>query len=698
MTKPILVVCLMALLWSCNTGIGQEEHRYTNKLATERSPYLLQHAHNPVDWYPWGDEALQKAQEEDKLLIISIGYSACHWCHVMEHESFEDSLVAAVMNEHFVSIKVDREERPDIDDIYMTACQMAGEGGCGWPLNAFALPNGQPVWAGTYFPKDNWLEILEYFRALYQDDPDQLREYAVQLTEGIEAAAAITPYTGSLDFVAEELDQVNTTLLGRMDFTKGGRLGAPKFPIPNTFEYLLRYHGMTGHQQSLDAVVTTLDNMAMGGIYDHLGGGFARYSTDPDWIVPHFEKMLYDNAQLISLYSQAYQLTQNPLYEQVIRETLAFISRELTAPNGGFYASLDADSEGKEGAFYTWPVRELDSLLTDEAQNALFQSFYEVKRRGNWEDGENILYRRTSLEEAAAESGLTEAEVETQLAAARQTLFTARAQRERPGLDDKILTAWNGLMIKGYVDAYRALGETKYLEAALRNANFIVAEILQEDNRLVRHHESGINAFLDDYAFVIQAFAALYEVTFDESWLARARDLTQYAIDHFQNSENGMFYYTSDLDEALVTRKLELYDNVIPASNSVMARNLFLLGNLYYQPEWVELSQQMLLNIWQEAVETDFPDSYSNWCQLFLEQRFAPYEVAIVGEQATEVRNILMQAFLPNAHFLGGISEGSLELLKDKLVEGETFIYVCQNKICKLPVTDAESALGLLRE
>ena len=694
-TFPII---LLAICLSCNTTHESNKRQgQTNRLIDERSPYLLQHAYNPVDWYPWGDEALEKAQTEDKLLIISVGYSACHWCHVMEHESFSDSTVAAFMNEHFVSIKVDREERPDIDDVYMTACQFASQGNCGWPLNAFALPDGKPVWAGTYFPKKNWLEILEYFQKLYAEEPEQAITYADQLTKDLVKTDSIKIFSGEADFQEEKLDVLAETIMSRVDFVNGGRKGDIKFPIPNVYEFLLRYHALTGNEKALQAVEVTLDNIAMGGIYDHLGGGFARYSTDPFWKVPHFEKMLYDNAQLISLYSQAFQVTRNPLYQQAVEESLEFVRVELTnSETGGFYSSLDADSEGEEGTYYIWEKTEIDSILQDEVQAELFNAYYEVRERGNWENKENVLHRRTSIGDLAKRFKLTEEEINTQLTAAKTKMLEARDQREKPLLDDKILASWNGLMLKGQVDAYRAFGWPSALQAAIRNAQFLREEMIQADYRILRNHNSDINGFLDDYAFVIQGLIALYEVTFDQQWLDLARSLTEYCLEHFHDPESSMFYFTSDEDAALVARKKVLLDNVIPASNSAMSRNLAMLGNLYYLPEWVELSQRMLLNIWEDAGETQFGDSYSNWGQLYIAQVFPPYEIAILGQEAGKLRDEMMLSYFPSAVFLGGDSEGTLELLKDKVIDNETFIYVCQNKICKLPVQTVSEAITLV--
>ncbi|MDG2417468.1 MAG: thioredoxin domain-containing protein, partial [Saprospiraceae bacterium] len=668
------------------------------KLINVSSPYLLQHAHNPVDWYPWGDEALAKAKAEDKMIIVSVGYAACHWCHVMEHESFEDTLVSKIMNENFICIKVDREERPDIDDVYMSACQLASGRGCGWPLNAFALPDGRPVWASTYFPKKDWLGVLNNFIKIKKEDPERLEESANQLQEGIKQQDNIVLNQEDQDFNPQNLAKIATNFLENIDFKKGGRKGAPKFPMPNNYEFLLNYYHFTKDAKALEGVTTTLDNMANGGIYDHLGGGFARYSTDDDWFAPHFEKMLYDNGQLISLYSEAYQLTKNPLYKKVVVETLEYTKREMTNPDGGFYSSLDADSEGEEGKFYVWKKSEIDSLLGDDLAK-VFNEFYEVKRSGNWEHKNNILHRKSSNEKVAKKFDLTADQLSKKIDDAKIILMSARGKRIRPGLDDKILTSWNALMLKGYTDAYRAFGNEEYLESAIRNANFLVKNSIKDEHRLNRNFKDGqsvINAFLDDYALLIDAFVHLYQVTFDEQWLNHAKKLTAYTQTHFYDKSTGMFHYTSNLDPELIARKKELADNVIPGSNSTMARNLYKLGTMLYQPEWVDLSKQMLHNLSESITDTPQPNFYSNWCSLYWAIVNPPFEVAVIGDNSRALSKELMQYYLPNALILGGKSEGNLQLLQDKLIEGETRIYVCKNKVCKFPVLEVNKALELM--
>ena len=695
-----LIFALILISFSCKTQDGKKQtstHAYNNHLVNESSPYLLQHAHNPVDWYPWGEEAIAKAKKENKLIIISIGYAACHWCHVMEHESFEDTTVSQIMNEHFVNIKVDREERPDVDDVYMTACRLSSDGGCGWPLNSLALPDGRPFWAGTYYPKKQWIEILNHFQGIYEKSPSKVFDWADQLTKGIEVSEQIEIQAGDLNFKNVDASSITKTFVSMVDMKYGGRKGVEKFPMPSNYDFLLRYHGIHKDPVALEAVNTTLEHMADGGIYDHLGGGFSRYSTDTEWKVPHFEKMLYDNGQLISLYSNAYQSQKNPKYKKVVEETIAFVERELSDENGGFYSSLDADSEGKEGKFYIWTAEEIQEVLGDETLSKLFNDYYEVTTHGNWEES-NILHRHQSDEKILKKYNLSQEELTQKINSAKAKLMDARAQRVRPGTDDKILTSWNALMLKGYVDAYKAFGTPSYLERALANARFIEKEMRKGDrlNRNFKDGKSVINAFLDDYAFVIDAYIALYQVTFDEQWLNHAKSLNEYVLTHFFDSSSGLFNYTSDIDPPLIARKKELADNVIPGSNSAMARNLFHLGTYFYNQEYIDKSKQMLLNVIANIQESTQPSFYSNWLNLLLSIKNTPYEIAIVGPDAAEKRNELMLTYLPNAMLLGGEKEGNLELLKDKLQEGETYIYVCQNKSCRLPVTETSKALELM--
>ncbi|MBL4716022.1 MAG: thioredoxin domain-containing protein [Bacteroidia bacterium] len=671
------------------------KHKYTNHLINESSPYLLQHAHNPVDWYPWGEEALKKAKDENKILLISIGYAACHWCHVMEHESFENEEVAKLMNEYFVPIKVDREERPDIDQIYMSAVQlMTGSGG--WPLNCFALPDGRPFYGGTYFPKQNWLTILQKVYDEYKTNPAKVEEFANKLTTGVKQSELISYNSQAPAFSISLLDETVEKWANNFDNKEGGPNRAPKFPIPNNYHFLLRYYYHKQDQEILDHVLLTLNKMAFGGIYDQLGGGFARYSTDKVWKAPHFEKMLYDNGQLVSLYSEAYQLTKDPLYKQIVYETIEFIQRELTSPEFGFYSSLDADSEGEEGKFYVWTRNELEEILGDD--EPLFSEYYNVTYNGNWEHYNNILLRQKTDKEFADKHKISVEDLREKLISAKKKVFKVRSKRIRPGLDDKVLTEWNALMLKGYIDAHRAFNDDNLLKEALKNAKFITDNML-DGSRLNRNYKNGkstINGYLSDYSFTIEAFIALYEVTFDESWLLKAKDLMDYTINHFYDAGSNMFYFTSDEDPALIARKMEVNDNVIPASNSSIAKGLFILGNLFDNADYLEMSTKMLNNI-QQFIPS-YGSGYSNWGMLFLNMVYSPYEIAIVGKDAVEKRKELDKNFIPNKLILGGDNEGSLPLLKMKAVKGKTMIYVCKNKSCKLPVENVSEALEQMNE
>jgi uncharacterized protein YyaL (SSP411 family) len=667
------------VLFACQDTAEQQR---ANALIHETSPYLLQHAHNPVHWYPWSDQALEKARKEDKLLIISVGYAACHWCHVMEDESFEDSTVAAMMNQHFVSIKVDREERPDVDQVYMEAAQLANGRG-GWPLNAIALPDGRPVFAGSYYPKEDWLRIIRQMAELYEKSPDRLELVAEQLTKGIRSENFLLSSSDTTTFSHADTRQYFSRWLNDLDLQKGGTIGAPKFPLTSKQHFLMRYYYHTANDTAYQALITSLDAMAMGGLYDQLGGGFARYATDEDWKVPHFEKMLYDNALLVSLYSDAYRLTGIPHYEKVVRETLQFMQREMYGPSGLFYASLDADSEGEEGKYYVWSAEEIDGLLGDDAD--LFKKIYNIKPEGNWEDGKNILYTTPAL--------LAEASPD-KIAYYQEVLFEARQKRKRPATDDKLITAWNAMAVKAWVDAYRAFGDDSMLEQALTTARLLDQQLTGPGGKVFRTYKDGkvkISGFLDDYALLIQAYTSVYQLTFDITWLEKARQLTDYVLKNFSDPESPLLYYTSDEQASLIARKKEVRDNVIPSSNALMAENLYVLGELYYQQEYLQRAEDMLAEV--KASLLEYPDAYTYWALVMLHQVYPPYEVAIVGSKHQDRVREISKKYIPNVIFLGGEDDQGLPLLENKMVSGKTFIYVCQDKICKLPVTSVQEAL-----
>jgi len=679
-------------------------YKYTNNLINETSPYLLMHAHNPVNWYPWGEETLKRAKEENKLLIISIGYAACHWCHVMEDESYSDEEVAAYMNEHFISIKIDREERPDIDQVYMAVAQLISGSG-GWPLNAIAMPDGKPIYAGTYYPKDNWMALLKNIIDIKRKSPEKLDEQVESIMKGIKNSDIIKVNNSEAIFFDDINRVIKENVLKKIDFKLGGFNRAPKFPMPITYEYLLEYYTLNNSKDEkvLEAVTKTLDGMGNGGIYDQIGGGFARYSTDKYWKAPHFEKMLYDNGQLVSLYSHAYQVTKNNRYKEIVYETLEFIERELTSKYGGFFSSLDADSDGEEGKFYVWTKDEFDKVAADENYKELFSKYYNVTKEGNWEHGNNILLLSGTTKQFIKENNLYEETFINKLDDFKKKLLKQRENKIRPPLDDKTLTSWNAIMLKGYIDAYKTFGEKKFLSIALKNANFLNEDLIvyQQDNieGLFRNFKNGkvsIPAFLDDYALLIDAYISLYQVTFDLKWLKIARELSDFVITHFYDEKDGMFFYTSNLAKELIVRKKEFTDNVIASSNSIMATNLFLLDKFYSDGEkYLEISKKMLNNV--EEFIPKGAEFFSKWSSLYLKFTKPFYEVAIIGENYKEKVFDFNKEYIPNTIFLGSSKEENLELLKDKYVTNETTIYVCSNKQCKLPENEVDKALKLIK-
>ena len=703
MRSLVFLSFIATLFFSCNSSTKEtlkNSHQYTNSLIKETSPYLLQHAHNPVNWKAWNTETLQEAKDEKKLMIISVGYSACHWCHVMEKESFEDSTVAAVMNKNFISVKVDREERPDVDQIYINAVQLM-TGSAGWPLNVVTLPDGRPVWGGTYFTKKAWLNSLEKMQKLYDKNPQNLIDYASKLEEGIKSMDLIEVNTNELNFIDFPIENTIKNWSTTFDNKYGGPNRAPKFMMPNNLDYLLRYGLKNKDKQVLDYVYLTLDNIAYGGVYDHIGGGFSRYSTDMKWHVPHFEKMLYDNAQLVSLYSQAYKATKNPLYEEVVKETLEYIKKEMTHQEGAFYSSLDADSvsedgELEEGAYYVFNKEELKLQLKEDF--SLFSEYYNITNYGKWEKGNYVLIRKKSDQEIIAEFSISQEELNQKKKNWKQLLLAYRNNRAKPRLDDKSLTSWNALMIKGYVDAYKAFQVPEYLNAAQTNAQFLIDHQLQENGALNHSYKDGkstINGYLEDYAAAIDAFIALYEVTLNEFWINKANELAAYTFENFFDAEKNMFYFTSKEDEKLVARNFEYRDNVVPASNSMMAKNLLILSHHFDNKKYLTTASKMLHNV-QPEIES-YPSGFSNWLDLMANFQDNFYEVVVVGKDASKKIAELNARYLPNILIAGSTSESKKPLLNYRYIDGETLIYVCVNNSCKLPVSDISEALNFIK-
>jgi uncharacterized protein len=658
-----------------------------NHLIKETSPYLLQHAYNPVDWYPWSEEALQKAQREDKLILVSIGYSACHWCHVMEHESFEDYEVAEVMNQFFVCIKVDREERPDIDQVYMSAVQlMTGRGG--WPLNCFALPDGRPVYGGTYFPKKQWLNILLNLADMYKKDKPRFAAYADELTEGIRKSDLIPAPEGNAEFTGQLLSDAVDKWKLHLDHNDGGPSRAPKFPLPNNYIFLMRHAWLEKDQGLSDHVQLTLKKMAFGGIYDQIGGGFARYSVDGVWKVPHFEKMLYDNAQLVSLYSEAYRLYKNELYRDVVYRTLDFVKRELTGPEGNLFSALDADSEGEEGRFYVWKKEELQELLG--ADFDLFSDYFNINERGFWEHGNYILLRHDDDSVIAQRHGISVESLRIKIESLSEMALSHRNKRIRPGLDDKTLASWNALMVTGYLDAYDAFAEESFLNAAVSNMNFLLTRIIREDGGLFHNYKNGnssLNGFLEDYAFVIQALIRLYQCTFDASWLNKAESYALYVLDHFSDNITGLFYFTSDIDTPLIVRKFEVQDNVVPASASQMAINLHLLGHYLGKEKFLIRSKKMLASM--KEMISGYGSAWSNWLMLYQYQVYPLNELVICGEDALAYRHEAMTKYLhPCLLIAGSAFEANIPMTTGRFVKNKTLLYHCIDHSCRLPVEE----------
>ena len=679
------------------------EGTHTNRLINETSPYLLQHAHNPVDWYPWGSEALERSRQEDKPILLSIGYSACHWCHVMERESFEDPGIADLMNQNFVCIKVDREERPDIDAIYMSAVQMiTGHGG--WPLTVFLRPDLKPFYGGTYFPPSDRHGMPGFSRLLLAvSDSYHNRKAEVSTSaEGItDELRKMNRFRQSSEMLTTEiLDRALAGLTRSFDESNGGFGSAPKFPPSMNLMFLLRQHKRTGSTVALEMVELTLDKMAAGGIYDQLGGGFHRYSVDSHWLVPHFEKMLYDNALLTRIYLYCYQATRKPRYRQVAEETLEYVMRDMTNPLGGFYSSEDADSEGEEGKFYTWTPAEIIEILGEE-NGRLLADYFGVTEGGNFEGGQSILTSPwESLEAFAATRNISPEEARSAINRGRKDLFHAREKRVRPGRDEKTLAAWNGLMLTAFAEAANILDRDDYRQVAVRNGEFLLNNMIR-DGRLRRTYRDGqarLDAYLEDYAFIVEALLALYEATFDTDYFDRARQLAGTMVDLFSDESEPGFYFTSSEHEELITRVKEFYDNAIPAGNSTAALALLKLSLMTGEPA-LQAPALGILRMMQQSM-TRMPSGFGYLlCSLDL-YLSEPKEVALVGDPGShEVRlflNEVYSRYLPNK-VIASSKEGdssaaeSIGLLRGKsAIDGRPTAYVCRNYVCLAPVTTPE--------
>ncbi|MEP7373458.1 MAG: thioredoxin domain-containing protein [Chitinophagaceae bacterium] len=681
-------------------------HKFSNKLINETSPYLLQHSHNPVNWYPWGHEALQKAKIENKPILVSIGYSACHWCHVMERESFEDENTAALMNDNFINIKIDREERPDLDHIYMDAVQaMTGSGG--WPLNAFLTPETKPFYGGTYFPpvrafnRASWQETLQGVIKAFSEKRDEIEEQAENLTGHlIKSNSFGIQKPGSIEGLLsnEKLQEAFENLMKTADKEWGGFGKAPKFPQTFSIQYLLRYSHFFDNNEALEQALLSLDKMIEGGIYDQVAAGFARYSTDTEWLAPHFEKMLYDNALLIAVLSEAYQLTKKERYREVIDETMEFIRRELFHPLNGFYSALDADSEGEEGKFYVWEKEEVIMLLPGN-DAAIFCDYYDISAKGNWEE-KNILRIKKPLEEFATDHNIDLANLKELLKNGRIKLLEERNNRIRPLLDDKILLGWNALMNTACSKAFAATGNEEYRKLAIANMDFLMKVFsYARPGEFFHTWKNGLPkfpAFLDDYAFLIQALIHLHEITTDIQWLLKARDLAELVIENFSETETGFFFYTRSDQGDIIVRKKEVYDGAVPSGNAIMATVIYQLSVFFDNSDWKQRSLDMVSAL-RQAI-TRYPTSFGCWNCLLLEMTYGTAEIAITGKDFSAMHKELLMEFIPHKVLMASSIENErFALLAGKPIYTYPLIYVCKGFSCLKPVASVGEATGLIR-
>lgn len=673
-----------------------------NRLVNETSPYLLQHAHNPVDWFPWSEEALQKAKKENKPIMVSIGYAACHWCHVMERESFENEETAALMNEHFINIKIDREERPDLDHIYMDAVQtMTGSGG--WPLNVFLTPDAKPFFGGTYFPpqrafnRSSWREVLLAVSNAFHEKRDEVDLQAENLTTHLVQSNSfgLQKADGKIqNFSKEKIDEVFHNLMKSADTKWGGFGNAPKFPQTFSIQFLLRYYYETKNPQALDHACLSLDKLIDGGIYDHVGGGFARYSTDSKWLVPHFEKMLYDNALLVSVLAEAYQLTKKEKFKKTIEETIAFIKREMMHPSGGFYSALDADSEGEEGKFYVWEFEEIIQILGNEAP--IFCDFFDITREGNWE-GTNILHIATPLEKFSSEKNVSIDALKDIVRKGKEALLLARTKRIKPSLDDKVILGWNALMNTALCKVFAAIGTDEYLDLAIINMEFLLSSFKGDGHYYhTRKNDDAKNlAFLDDYAFLIQALLHLQEVTGSVKWMYKAREIAEYVRQNFSEEETGFFFFTDLKQNDVIFRKKEVYDGATPSGNATMANNIYQLAILFHLPEWRLRAEKIISSLSNAIIR--YPTSFGVWAGLLMELIYGTKEIAVVGENSSMLARKVLAEFIPHKIFMVSKTENEgLPLLSGKTPTDKPLIYLCHEYSCLKPVSELNQLLELI--
>jgi uncharacterized protein YyaL (SSP411 family) len=677
-------------------------HPYTNRLIHESSPYLLQHAHNPVDWYPWSDEAFEKAKKEDKPVLVSIGYAACHWCHVMERESFENPEVAAIMNEHFVNIKVDREERPDVDHIYMDAVQ-AITGSGGWPLNVFLTPDRQPFYGGTYFPpqkafnRPSWRDILFFIADAYKNRKKEIIEQAQNLTDHLQTSNSFglsRPQDNAFD--SSKIDDAFKNIMKTADREWGGFGRAPKFPQTFTINFLLAYADVKDNEEALEQALLSLDKMIYGGIYDQAGGGFARYSTDTEWLAPHFEKMLYDNALLVSTLTETYQLTRNETYKEVIEETLVFIERELMHKDGGFYSALDADSEGEEGKFYVWNYEEVKAVLKEDFE--IFSEYFDITPKGNWEH-KNILRVKKPLKLFSEEKNIPIENLQSIIKRGKEKLIAERSKRIRPGLDDKIILGWNALMNTGYSKAYAATSNPHYREVAEQNMEFLLSAY-ESENGLLNHTwkngEAKYPAFLDDYANLISALLELAQVTGNNNYVDKAKAFCDTVVENFSDEASVLFFYTHKGQADVLVRKKELYDGATPSGNAVMAYNLYRLSIFFDIREWRDRAEQMAKSLAEVVIK--YPTSFGVWLSLLFEMAEGTKEIAVLGKDCEKTLQEVLGIYISHKVIQAAKTPLSgYPLLSDKPETSENRIYLCENYACRQPVNTIPEFVSLLQ-
>lgn len=674
---------------------------FTNRLAQETSPYLLQHAHNPVDWYPWGQAAFERAQEENKPVLVSIGYAACHWCHVMERESFEDTATAEIMNAHFINIKIDREERPDLDHIYMDALQtMTGSGG--WPLNIFLTPDAKPFYGGTYFPpvrayqRPSWKETLQSVHRAWQERKHEVQAQAENLTAHLKQSNAFgttAPLNDDLISLGS-LQKIAASLLQQADTSWGGFGKAPKFPQTFSILFLLRHYYFTKDTTALEQALLSLDKMMQGGIYDHLGGGFARYSTDTEWLAPHFEKMLYDNALLIVAYSDAFLLTKKESYRSVVNETMQFVIRELLSEEAGFYSALDADTEGVEGKFYTWSATEIETLLGKDA--ARFNAFYDVRPEGNWEHT-NILWIQQPIDAFCERHRIAEGAFRSWLAGCQQKLMHARHKRTRPLLDDKIILGWNALMNKACTKAFAITRNEQYLQLAVLNMEFLLSRFRGAEQHWHRVFKKQARhpACLEDLACLGEALICLFEVTGNAKWLHEAEILTNYIIVEYSDTESPYFFYTKAGQGDVIIRKKEVYDGALPSSNALIAKLLHQLSLLLDKPEWGQRSHRMLITLGHAILR--YPTSFGNWACLLQEFFYGTNEISVVGIDHKNLIYSVLENYIPHKLLHSApVAEAGFSLLKGKDPGQGTAIWLCKKSACLPPVKTVTELMLLI--